>query len=449
MDVEDNNGPCVDEQHHLSDKLLVEVKSEGFEDLEYENSPRLGGSLGSLSPRTKGIGLKKWRRISRDLNQDGGSNVDNTKMLKRGLSNSRKPTVGSISLRPTAKSSTAMMKGDLGNSGRGEVETSKKFRGEEVKIEKENSHSSLESDSRSSNFVFLMQGTNSAASNGRQMEVGKSSNCDEVDSSQTGFRKDGLKEDLAAGLSGNVAEEKSVKNGSSADRDPLAEIIVKLEEEIQKFREIQTEDTSIFDASDCTSVDTKTHEQSASESQIVNLKQNVNVLEIKLEDAKDMLKMKEVQLKELESTLNSSMSPQALHQQKFNEMEIELEGLFMQKLEAEIEYLAVSKTIPQLRFAAVDPTTLLEERKTLASEQTHMLKKLESAENKATILKRHVEELETCCEEIEEREEVLKLQKRVCKFTSCFFIQLILLVVVLGLFVLQFSPREAGDVVPT
>lgn len=241
--------------------------------------------------------------------------------------------------------------------------------------------------------------------------------------------------------------------------------------EIQKLREIGGEHTLAFDDSELNSADPKVDEPSSSdlfqlgeirpnspqhlESQMINLNQNVNILESKLEETKATLEVKEAKVVELEATLNSRWSPQKstglnieLQKEEDREIETELESLFKQKIEAEVEYLAISRTIQKLRVAAVDQITLLEERRALAAEQAQMMNKLEDAKSKATMLKRRAEKLEMSCGDIIETDEVLKLQKRVCKFTSCFFIQLILLVVVVGLFVLQLSPRYE-EVVPT
>lgn len=134
------------------------------------------------------------------------------------------------------------------------IETSKKHRGERVKTEKENSHSSMESDSRSSNVVF-MQGTTSVTSNG--IHSGKSMNYDGANSYeaqdgeqhfdeelQTGYNKENVgefetlsQEDLAADLSWEVREEKVENNGLPTDPDPLVESIHTLQsaqEELEK-----------------------------------------------------------------------------------------------------------------------------------------------------------------------------------------------------------------------
>uniref|UniRef100_A0A5B7B147 Putative WPP domain interacting protein 1 n=1 Tax=Davidia involucrata TaxID=16924 RepID=A0A5B7B147_DAVIN len=587
------NGSCGGEHESVDDQLLADAKEKGVEVSESVNSPPLtvkspGGSVGSSPPGTaKGYGLKKWRRIKREFNKDGHSNVDTSKILKRGLSSSmakstksqnltveiKQRSEGSVSstngmvkspgialdgfvmhgsnldsklaVGPTfaagtdsensedrsSKSSTAAsapklryenpavvgyareknrMKNlsgkNLGNvvqrQGKGRIETSKKPRGERVKIEKENSHSSMESDSRSSNFVF-MQGANSVTGNGRQS--GRSTNYDGENSDEaqdgeqqfseeirTGYSKENLgkfedllQEDLAADLSWEVKEEKGNNHRSSTDRDPLVESMLSLqsaqealEGEVQKLKEIGKERILLFDdstqgsslASEFISVDPNILEASSLdqfhsgeirqnssdffETQVISFEHNVKLLESKLEEARATLKAKEAKVIELEATLESNKSLKEemrstieLQQKNHREMEAELEGFFKQKIEAEVEYLAISRTIQKLRVAAVDQITIFEEQKTLALEQAQMLNKLGDVESKAAMLEKQAEKLETNRGDVVETTEVLKLQKRVCKITSLFFIQLILLCVVL-LFVLQLSPHYAG-VVPT
>ncbi|CAL5335456.1 unnamed protein product [Camellia sinensis] len=337
-----------------------------------------------------------------------------------------------------------------GQQGKSRIETSKKARGERVKIEKENSHSSMESDSRSSNFVF-MQGTNNMmTSNGRQS--GRSMNYDGENSDEAqggeqnlgeellskenlGEFEDQSQEDLAADLTWEVKEENVEHHRSSTDRDPLVECIYtlqsaqeELEKEIQKLREIGTEYISVFDSStqerslptEFASVDSKIIKASSAdlldsgditrsaelESQLVTLKQNINLLENKLEEANTVLKAKEAKVTELEHALNSTELPR-------EEMEAELEALFEQKIEAEVEYLAISRTIQKLRVAAVD------EQKTLVSEQAQTLNELGDAKRKAAMLKRLAEKLETSCEDIVETDQVLTLQNRVFSSPVC------------------------------
>lgn len=575
--------PNVTEKNveNSGEQLRVDTKSEAVNSSPLRvQSPR--GSIDS-SPM-KGYGLKKWRRIRRDVNQDGGSNVDSSKILKRGLPNStpnsRNPTLLSVGTKEksegsissvhavvknpivandifaahgdngfvvgsvfsagtdsensedrSSKSSTAAsgprlryeipavagygrdksrMKSLYGKNlnnavqqvqqGKGQIEISKKPRGERVKFEKENSHSSMESDSRSSNFVF-MQGANFVTSNGRQS--GRSANYDDGENSDeaqdgeqrlrgerlTDFRENSFEgvsqEDLAADLSWEIKEEKSDNHESSTDQDPLVVSIVTLqsvqealEKEILKLRDIGQEEVFPFNdaveggslSADFTSFDPKVRDANSSaqfpsdlsrqsspnslETQMISLKQNVNLLENKLEEATAMLEMKRAKVIELEAALNSRPPKEEtgattdLKPEKHIEMENELDGLFKQKIEAEIEYLAISRATQNLRVASVGQITLLEEQKILASEQAQMLNKLEHSKRKVNNLKRQPETLETYRGDIVEADEVLKLQKRVCKFTSYFFIQLILLVAALGLLLQQLSPHYS-EVVPT
>ncbi|XP_057461899.1 WPP domain-interacting protein 2-like [Actinidia eriantha] len=383
-----------------------------------------------------------------------------------------------------------------GQQGKSRVETSKKPRGEWLKIEKENSHSSMESDSRSSNFVFV-QGTNSVTSNGIQMGQSTNDNGEHSDESeggeqhlgeelQNGYSKENVggfedlsEEDVSADSSWKVKEEKVESHRSSTELDPLVESIFSLqsaqealEKEVEKLREIGNERISLFDDStrgsslplEFASVDPRIHEASSSdmlhsgeitqnsshflEKQVISLEQKVNLLESKLEEVNAVLEEKETKVIELECALMNNESPKEemwrtveSQQKKYGEMEAELEGLFKQKIEAEVEYLAISRTIQKLRVAAGNQVAIFEEQKALALQRPQIFNGLGDSESKA-------EKLETYSEDIVRTNQVLKLQKRVCKVTTCFFIQSILLFVVCVLFFMQLSPHYVG-VVPT
>lgn len=124
---------------------------------------------------------------------------------------------------------------------KGRTETGKKARGERVKIEKENSHSSVESDSRSSNFVFV-QGTYSVSNGVRNEGTNEydGENGDEVqgigkqvnDGHEGGYGEDGGEgfeglspEDVVADSSWVDKDERSENHGPLRDKDPLAESI--------------------------------------------------------------------------------------------------------------------------------------------------------------------------------------------------------------------------------
>lgn len=330
-----SNGSCPNENDKLVsaenfgvNTLVVDTNGEDVESAEPENSPPLDAkSPGGGSPgRTKGYGLKKWRRIKRDFVRDASASIDTSKILKRNLpvtgnaakaqhspleikqisegsvgsahvltalgvadgfsirgsSSDSRMAVGSAFAAGTdsensedrsSRSSTAAsapkvrydppagrektrMKNisgkNSGNSvqrglqGKSRTEGSKKPRGERVKIEMENSHSSLESDSRSSNFLFV-PGAFTVTSNGK--EAGSSMNYDGENSDeahtsepqfseevQPGYGKENVgevkdlsRDDFATDLAWDVKEEKSENHQPSKDRDPLVQSIFSLQ----------------------------------------------------------------------------------------------------------------------------------------------------------------------------------------------------------------------------
>ncbi|GMI85175.1 Arabidopsis thaliana WPP domain interacting protein 1, WPP domain interacting protein 1 [Hibiscus trionum] len=377
--------------------------------------------------------------------------------------------------------------------GKGHAESSKKARGVKVKIEKENSHSSMESNSRSSNFIF-MQGPISVTSNGKQHRNsmnydGENSDEDhEVEHQineevQIAYRKENSgdieelsPDDLAAGLSWEDKDEKSENHRPSPDQDPLLQSILglqsvqeALENELQKLGDIGKE--PLHDGSvgingvhvDSTFADEEIHETCSSdqlasvkitkctsgslETQVFILTHKVKYLESKLEEARAVLQAKESRISELE-TIKSSRSQKEesstaeLQQDKYRVMELDLEGLFQQKMKSEIEFLVLTNEVEKLKGA------IFKEQTTLAEEQEQMLNKLGEVESKAVTLKKQREELEKYHGNILGVEEVLKMRGRVCKVMSCFFTQLVLLVLVF-LFLIWPLATHSGVVVPT
>ncbi|KAJ7961011.1 WPP domain-interacting protein [Quillaja saponaria] len=357
----------------------------------------------------------------------------------------------------------------LGNStqrsqlGKGQTESSKKPRGERVKIEKENSYSSMESDSRSSNFV---QGVFTVTSNGNHS--GRSMNRDRENSDkvhtneqyffeevQDGYLKDHMgdenvsQEDIAANLSWNAKIQENEDHQSLSDLDPFLESIRSLqfvqealEQEVQKFVEIGNEPVSPDDdsinsnsvAADVSPTDpgfdesylsghfgNENIEQTAAHSLEVQVTENLKNLESKLEEARAMFAVKDNRVAELEGVIKSgkfvkevSSSPR-LEEQNNGAIETELEDLFKQKIEAEVEYLTIIQGTQNLKVAAGVQLTLLEEQENLAGEQAQMRNKLEETESKALMLKKQAEELEKYHADILGIEEAFNMQRRICK----------------------------------
>lgn len=402
------------------------------------------------------------------------------------------------------KNGQRTLSGKMGTSaqqshrGKGQAETSKKPRGERVRIEKENSHSSMESDSQSSNSL-PMQSNNHATSNGTKGGSSMDNGGQFSDGAltrdrpfreelQTALdRRNGkeceTQENLGAESTWDVKKEKCGYQELSTDQDPLLESIFtlqaaqeNLEREIQKLKEISIEDVidhslqdvgipSDFcsDGTDFPGPNTSEKSQSRNgvqhsfnslESEVFSLKQNVILLQNKLNDESDLIKLKEARVAELEAILSSNSKKEEKNRgddlrQSTGDIERELEDLFRQKIEAEIEYLTISRTPQKLRAAAVDQVTLLEKQKISASEPAQMVKKLGDSETKVSMLKSQAENLENYYfDDATSTDKTLELRKGVCKYSSYFLIQLVLLAIVFGLYVLQMAP-DAVEVVPT
>ncbi|XP_019183202.1 PREDICTED: WPP domain-interacting protein 2 isoform X2 [Ipomoea nil] len=496
-------GNCVNEHDNES----METKGKGFEVTE----EAVAVKSTTPSPTTKGYGLRKWKRINRgEVKKDGDSNIDTSKLIvKRDLSSSSKNSAKSVrySAGTSQQSSefvslignsvavhgSAFMAGeDLENSedqssdsasnpprnkkpagnknlanlsqqSKDWTESSKKLRGERVKIDKENSHSSMESDSRSSNFVFMQGGTSSLKSNGTKGERPLNSDGENRDEDKecegkvgdddlqasyndgnTGQFEDVLQEGLSAESSWEAKDEKSENQGTSTDHDPVIGSIFTLqtaqealEREVQKFKEIAKE------AEHLEPVNGMQDSFDSLENEVISQKQVLKLTESKLEEATSMLTLKDAKVNELESIISNGprTGERQTAMQPTLDIETELETLFKQKIETEVEFL-VSKA------AVSDQITLLEQQKALASD--NMVNKLGDAEQKAEMLKKEAEKLENYCKNmVSSADDTLKLQKSVFKHTFCFCSQLILLVLVVGLFIFQLSPHHLTPVVPT
>lgn len=92
------------------------------------------------------------------------------------------------------------------------------------------------------------------------------------------------------------------------------------------------------------------------------LKQNVDVSESKLEEANSILKAKEAKVTKLES----------------EEIDAEIEDLFKLRLEAEFQYLAISRAVEKLKVNVVDRVAFSDELKTTVNV-------LRDAENNANL----------------------------------------------------------------
>ncbi|KAK4781677.1 hypothetical protein SAY86_015779 [Trapa natans] len=501
---------------------------------ESVGSPPIAKShAGSSPPTTKGYGLKKWRRIRRDIQKDSSAIVDSSKAMKRIFPSPANPTrpfhsndamAGSTSgMRydgtsdgPAAfgsnmssrlaagaesdysedrssKSSTAASvpkfrfeipsgtgyatgKIRINNlSGKttsgsekvshlekGQLESSKKQRGDRIKIEKENSQSSGESDSRSSEFVFT-HANFSATSNGKRADNHDGECSDDAEESKVQFSEEGQngyskqnsglfddrsQDDSTAGMPWRPKREKHENSNSSVDRDPLVESILSLqsvqellEKELQKFSDIPKEPLSPPLANSTGPCDVQLDSQqtghipqSFMETQVLTLTEKIKDLETKLEEARTSLQTKEDHISELMTSLSLRKLPK--EEQGSGEFEAEHEGIFRQKIEAEIEYLGITRALQKLKA---------EEQQNMVDGQSKMKGKLGKVEADAALLKKWTgEEVDGhIMADTQGLDEVLSFQKQICKASFYLILQLVLLLVICLLFASRLSPKSA------
>ncbi|ESQ42817.1 hypothetical protein EUTSA_v10013313mg [Eutrema salsugineum] len=491
--VEDNG--LINEVETLGDKLV----SASTADNDKQSNPPVETS----PPISKGFGLRKWRRrkVRRDLVKDNTSvNMENSKVMKRSESShgpslafsagmdsdnsedrsSKSSTAASGSKvryerktghswgKQSAKYKSVISLGDSGQPRKSSVEKSKKVRGERIKIEKENSHSSMESaDSRSSNFVFMQGASYSLSSReqgGRRMMDYNEENSDHE--AHTSNHKDNAREEEETEdySQGDSVEESQIKNNGSSDNlDPLTEAFNSfhslqeaLKKELQKFQELGKESmSSLHDGAESRSCIHAGRERAgeasssrrfgsenmgepgltSQDSEIRNLVNNVEHLEIKLKETRSILEAKESQIRELKSTIS-------LSEPRNGGTEIGIEDIFQQKMEAEIEHLVFSSSVENLK----GQIKLIGEEKTLAENEAHKtLSKLGEAETKAEILKNQAQDLQNQCVEITEVQEVKSFKKGMFKTISCLLLQLGLLFMLFNFLLMP----ESENVVPT
>lgn len=230
--------------------------------------------------------------------------------------------------------------------------------------------------------------------------------------------------------------------------------------EVQKFGEIGKGICSLCDDSDKTSgipasmaVDFAS--DGFSEFNHVYLSKIIQTLERQLNEAKGSLKEKELKIAEHEAAMRNLESSQdrarsAIEQEpkRCIEMEAELEDLFKQKLEVEVQSVVITRSTKDSSVLVEDWIKLLGVQKSVPPEQTQSPRMVINAENKAVMQQGQAEKLDTHNTGIVDGKESLKMRRGVVKFTICLSIQLVLLVFVFTVFVLQLGPKSTV-VVPT
>ncbi|CAN6810478.1 unnamed protein product [Brassica oleracea] len=412
------------------------------ESVEGIGSPQRSNSVDSLkaeTPTRKGFGLKKWRRIKRDGPVKAEATTtpaddEGSKLLKRGLTGLVNPplkhvdlssvearqssegSVGSVNMAvhhhhhlqgvangfsPDPSFMFSVGQGfEKSEEGSGNSVAAKNVVGgkivsgsegkiwrDTIKNASQKPCSSMDSDLRSSDFVFSSGAVSAANNHGGN---------DERKELQIYSRSENGEQDEDG--DGECKEE----NHYWADKDQIADSIRNLAalhdalwKELKSFQKLGKE--SIPLPSDKPRNENCREEKSTSSgSQVLILKQKVKHLQHKLEEARADLNEKEARIQELE----------------YSKIESELEGVFRRRMEAEIKHLVLTRSLSS-------SLQVLEEQ------PSKVLSLTEDPEpNRGNLL------------------------GKTCKSSFYFLTQLILLVFILRLLVLQCSPASRL-VIPT
>ncbi|KAK1268761.1 WPP domain-interacting protein 2 [Acorus gramineus] len=350
-----------------------------------------------------------------------------------------------------ARSVAAAKAAQRGKSG--SVDSMKKIRGgDRVRFEKENSMSSVESDLRSSYVNISNWGGSIGNGKGTEREL----NFEEGAGSY--YKENGVGNGERDNSTREITHGSDEEGGresfrSHSDRDPLVESIGSLQAAREALeKEFKLANGRCQESNSCGNVfafgETETASSPPIEVQLIKLSEKVGLLEQELQDATMTVKVKESRVSELEGILNGTQRSEKENMQsletKIKEIEIEMETLFQEKIEANLQSLIVTRMIHELQETADSQIALIEEQ----SSQAQIMIRFRDSENKAILLTSKAEELEASCRELLGTEELLKLQNQVCKATMCSFMQIVLLCIALGLFVMHIWSPSIG-VVPT
>ncbi|KAF8074272.1 hypothetical protein N665_1116s0010 [Sinapis alba] len=325
-------------------------------------SPQRSNSVDSSkaeTPTRKGFGLKKWRRIKRDgpVKEEATPTADDdgsSKLLKRGLTGLVNPplkhvdlssvearqssegSVGSVNMvvphhlqgvangfstgsgfmfnvgqgfeKSEEHSGNSIAAKNVGGGGKIVSGSQEKIWRDTIKNTTQKPCSSMDSDLRSSDFVFSSGAVSAVKSHGENDE---SKEVQTYSISQEG------------GPDEDGDDECKKNNHCWADEDQVADSIKHLAalhdalwKELKSFQELGKETC-------------REDKSTSSGSQVLILKQKVKHLQHKLEEARADLDAKEARIQELENS----------------KIESELEVIFQRKIEAEIMHLVLTRSL--------------------------------------------------------------------------------------------------------
>ncbi|XP_062195377.1 WPP domain-interacting protein 1-like [Phragmites australis] len=336
--------------------------------------------------------------------------------------------------------------------------------------EAENSRSSVESDLRSSN-----------AMNGRRLDAGVTGNgvhkvlsdyCDHSDEGQPseevrltagGYYKvngssavgrlvrrsagsdDGAEDTLDEGDNG-----KGQNGGMHLCDDPYAESILilqrtqeALENEIEKYLAIGKEPSDDFDVHDDEWTGSVHLEEPTEE-----VSERIKHPESRLEKASELIKEKDLRIFELKSLGWMQPGKTAIESTNLQLSQSDLDRLYQEKMEAEIQCIILTRTYQTWAPLAEDQMDLYEAQKSLSLDYKQLRLKLQHTENRAMMLEEMAEKLQVQCKELSGSSEILQLQSKASRVSLFCFVQFTLLCIAIGTYLMRLVPSST-EVVPT
>ncbi|KAG0457653.1 hypothetical protein HPP92_022810 [Vanilla planifolia] len=309
------------------------------------------------------------------------------------------------------------------------------------KFDKENSYSSVESELQRSPVGVVRQGSTASINGNHGI---KSLNFDgeysDEGSTLAGNRLNHCTENRELeNPSGEQLDDELLDEGTQnsvnyqppSDYDPFAESIANLQEaqealenEVQKIAALGRE--TVFEDTDSQLDGTETSSCPTLDLHMNELNRKVEHLESMLEDAAEKIKAKEQKVIELEAIIckahllqTEDKTHQFFLQEHLSYTESELEALIRKAMEAEIEYLILTRTSQNWKVLAEDQFALFEEQRSLCcGYQEQMMQNLRQVEQRASHLKDQSERLAAYSEELSRTEKVLTLQNQVMTFEA-------------------------------
>ncbi|KAE8769735.1 WPP domain-interacting protein 1 [Hordeum vulgare] len=216
-----------------------------------------------------------------------------------------------------------------------------------------------------------------------------------------------------------------------------------LENEIRNFVLIGKESTDDLEARDDERSNSLHIEESVEEAN-----EKRKDLDSRIEQASILIKEKNSRILELEALSRTRAWRSAIQSANNLLLQTDLDQLLQEKMEAEIQCIILTRTSQTWTPVAEDQKAVYEDQKCLLGDYKQLELKLRGAENRAAILGEMVEKLEAQCRELSASAEILHLQSRTSTASLLCFIQFILLLIAIGIYVVRLSPSST-EFVPT